>query len=57
MLSESDIRSAKLVEVLQIAENVGAGTEADPARLVISYYTKDGDLIAALDPLDDKEDD
>lgn len=42
--------SARIVEVIESVERVGNGrSEADPARLVTRYYTRDGELLADRD--------
>ena len=41
--------SASIVEVIRVIETVGDGREI-PARQVISYWTKEGELIARQDP-------
>ena len=42
--------SASIVEVIRVIETVGDGREI-PARQVISYWTKEGELITRQDPI------
>lgn len=41
---------AKLIEVIETTDYRGDGTEADPYRSVVQYWTKDGQLLAENDP-------
>lgn len=41
---------AQIVEVIQVVSNEGDGTPESPARLVTSYFSKEGELIARFDP-------
>ena len=42
--------SASIIEVIRVIEIVGDGREM-PARQVVSYWTKEGELIARQDPI------
>jgi hypothetical protein len=44
---------AKLMQVIVVERCKGAGTEADPSRLVIEYWSTDGKLLASHDPVAD----
>ena len=44
--------SASIMEVIFIISLEGAGTTEDPIRHVDYYYTKSGQLIARIDPLE-----
>lgn len=43
------ICSVKVVEVVQVIAQVGAGTEGDPVRDVITFWTTDGRFIGEWD--------
>lgn len=43
------ICSVKVVEVVQVIAQVGTGTEGDPVRDVITFWTTDGRFIGELD--------
>lgn len=45
-LSPTKIRDCSMVSVIQITEVRGAGTQQDPYRLVHSYWSKEGVLLA-----------
>ena len=46
-----EIRNAIIEEVIKVTAIKGNGTEKDPARQITQYWTKDGILIAEIDPL------
>ena len=41
--------SVKVVEVVQVIAQVGTGTEGDPVRDVITFWTTDGRFIGEWD--------
>ena len=44
------IRSAQVIQVIRTESKAGAGTEDDPNRIVIQYWSTDGSLLAIHDP-------
>lgn len=40
---------AEIVEVIKTASKMGEGTINDPCRIIVEYWTKDGELIVAID--------
>lgn len=48
MENKGVLRSCKLVKVIQVIAIEGKGTEKDPIRESVSYFTLDGELIAKL---------
>ena len=45
-----DVIEAKVIQVIQTIHTEGAGTKEDPKRVVNSYWSLEGDLLAANDP-------
>lgn len=45
---------AKLIRVIQTESIRGAGTEKDPVRTIIQYWSLQGQLLAAVDTYLDK---
>ena len=43
-------RMARLLEVIEVISNRGSGTEEDPYRKVVQYWSKAGELLAESDP-------
>jgi len=41
--------SARVIEVIEANEHEGDGTEANPHRIVMRYYSRDGELLAERD--------
>lgn len=46
----SRVYTARIVELIQTIESVGDGSDANPARRIEQYWTKDGDLLFTKDP-------
>lgn len=46
----SNLREASTVTVVRVVTYEGAGIPEDPGRLVTSYYSLDGELLAKHDP-------
>lgn len=46
----SAIRSAQVISVIRTESRAGAGTEEDPNRIVVHYWSLDGSLLATQDP-------
>ena len=44
------VKSAKVTEIIQVTISAGSGTENDPNRFVIEFWSKDGKLLAVSDP-------
>lgn len=44
--------SAVIIQVIQTMTSVGTGTEADPNRVIIEYWSLDGELLAVSDPME-----
>lgn len=42
--------SAQVIEVIEVKATAGKGTEADPYRVIVEYWSKDGQLLAVRDP-------
>lgn len=49
-MSEANIERAKMIEVIEILEARGQGTPGDPARIVTTYWSKEGKKLAERDP-------
>lgn len=47
--------SAKVVSVIETVALRGSGTETDPCREVIQYWSFDGELLAENDPHKEKQ--
>lgn len=47
------IHSAKVVQVIEVRVNRGAGTEEDPCRIVTQYWSQKGELLAESDSTTD----
>lgn len=47
--------AAKLIQVIQVDETRGSGTEKDPTRWVTAYYSLEGHLLAVRDDFDERE--
>lgn len=43
-------RSARVVKVIEVKCSVGNGTESDPNRVIVEYWSTDGEFLAASDP-------
>jgi hypothetical protein len=43
------VTNAKLIEVIEVHTSKGKGVEGDPFRLLIQYWSKDGELLAEKD--------
>lgn len=43
-------RSAKMIEVIEVKTCVGKGTAVDPNRIIVEFWSKDGQLLAVNDP-------
>lgn len=50
MMTSSPIESAKVIQVVEIREVRGAGTNDDPVRVATSYWSLDGKKLAERDP-------
>lgn len=48
--SKSDIRSVKILRVIETEELVGAGTPSDPYYIETRYWAMDGTLLAVSGP-------
>ena len=48
--SKSDIRSVKVIQVIETEELVGAGTPSDPYFIERRYWDMDGALLAVNRP-------
>lgn len=44
---------ACIMEVIRVVQTKGRGTDEDPYRTEVSYWSKDGHLIARMDINDD----
>jgi hypothetical protein len=49
------VSNAKLIEVIQVHTTIGKGIEGDPVRLLIQYWSKDGELLVERDEWKDGE--
>ena len=47
---------ARVTEVIRTSTPEGKGTEADPLRRVVRYWSLDGDLLATNDPYTQEQD-
>lgn len=50
---KNNIDSVEIVELVKIKHTIGNGTEENPSREIVEYWTKDGDFIFLLDPIKD----
>lgn len=50
MSGQPNIDLARIVHVIQVLENRGSGEENDPARLVTSYWSLNGEKLFEKDP-------
>jgi transcriptional regulator with XRE-family HTH domain len=48
---ERMIPEASLIEGVKVTFTTGQGTESDPSRRATGYWTRDGELIAIIDPI------
>lgn len=48
--NEQGLIECKPVEVIRTVEKKGNGTEDDPMRFVVTYWTKKGDMLCKIDP-------
>lgn len=46
----NEIKSTRLVQVIEVNFKRGAGTPTDLCRIVTQYWSKKGELIAEIDP-------
>lgn len=46
-------RSAKVIQVIETQVVIGKGTEADPLRYLVQYWSLKGELLAERDTLED----
>lgn len=44
-------RSAKVIQVIQTMTSVGTGTEVDPNRILLEFWSLDGQRLAVNDPI------
>lgn len=49
-MGETNIERARMIEVIEILEVRGQGTTSDPARVVTTYWSKEGKKLAERDP-------
>lgn len=49
---DRDLRSVKVVQVIEATFPRGRGIEGDPVRIVTQFWSFDGELLAVNDPLD-----
>ena len=45
------VDSAKVIQVIETRSARGSGSENQPIRIVIQYWSLEGDLLAANDPI------
>lgn len=48
--TQSSVRSAQVISVIQTKSVEGIGTEDDPNRIVTQYWDADGTLLVVNDP-------
>lgn len=51
LLIQTPASHAELVEVIYVISSRGSGTDLDPVRHVLQYWSKDGRLLAEYDTL------
>lgn len=44
------VKSARIIEVIEVYTLIGNGTDDDPNRIRKEYWSKDGELLALNDP-------
>lgn len=44
-------KSAKVIQVIQTMTTVGAGTSSDPNRVILQFWSLEGELLAVNDPV------
>jgi hypothetical protein len=52
-LSDADVRSVTVVEVIKVEFARGAGVPGDPVRIVVQYWDKEGNMIVEQDAVKD----
>ena len=45
------VDSARVIQVIQTKSAIGRGTQEQPSRIVIEYWTLDGKKLAEYDPI------
>lgn len=50
LIRNNSVKKAKVVFVVQVEAEIGAGTKEDPVRNVIQYWDTKGNLLFILDP-------
>jgi hypothetical protein len=57
-IEESDmdlsVVGSHIEEVIVVRSREGNGTKNDPARIVTTYWSKDGELLAVADPIKER---
>ena len=48
---DSNVDSVEVVSLICVTSVVGAGTDSDPVRRIVEYWTMEGQLVVLLDPI------
>ncbi len=48
-MRKSNVNTVELIEVIKTESVCGKGTEEDPVRVVIEYWSLEGELLARVD--------
>ncbi len=48
-MRQSNVNKAELIEVIKTESICGKGTEESPVRLIIEYWSLEGELLARVD--------
>jgi hypothetical protein len=49
------VRKAEVIEVIRTEAEFGEGVVGDPCRIVTQFWSVDGELLATVDPFEDKQ--
>lgn len=49
-MNSSSVRSVRSIQLIEVESVSGAGTPQDPARIVRTYWTLEGELVFCNDP-------
>ncbi len=50
-MRQSNVNKAELIEVIKTESVCGKGTEESPVRVVIEYWSLEGELLARVDTI------
>lgn len=53
--SIGDVKSVKVIQVIEVERGIGKGVEGDPYRIMREYYDFEGAFLARFDTWHDEE--